>query len=190
MPKRRFLDMNLSISNVTVSTKIYDKRGDLDFDVGYFLFLDGDVPLRTSYWGVLIRFARSSSNVSDFNCRIKQGLRYHKFCKAFSKFYRRHCGFVEIYSVSLKKLLQQGISEPEFYGDSVYKIRKIVRKSNFSEQLRKLINHYQRMGYNPYIMRQTACLVVSPIKVDTYSYVLVFNCTALVRASDSMAASS
>ena len=76
---------------------------------------------------------------------------------------------MEIYNVSLKKLLQQGISESEFYGDSVYRIRKIVRKSNFSEQLRKLINRYQRMGYNPYIMRQTACLVVSPIKVESYA---------------------
>ena len=33
-----FLDLNLSISNGTVSSKIYDKRGDLDFDIllGYF----------------------------------------------------------------------------------------------------------------------------------------------------------
>ena len=35
------------------------------------------------------------------------------------------------YNVSLKKLLQQGISEPEFYGDLFYRIRKIVRKSIF-----------------------------------------------------------
>ena len=67
-----FLDLNLSISNGTVSTKIYDKR--VDFDIVNFPFLDGDVPRRTSY-GVyisqLIRFARVSSNVSDFNCRNK-----------------------------------------------------------------------------------------------------------------------
>ena len=29
--------------------------------------------------------------------------------------------------------VQQGISEQEFYGDFVYQIRKIVRKSNFAE---------------------------------------------------------
>ena len=40
---------------------------------------------------------------------------------------------VKEYSVSLKTLLQQGISEPEFYGDLVYRFRKIVGKSNFSE---------------------------------------------------------
>ena len=44
-----FLDLNLCISNGTVSTKIYDKRDDFDFDIVNFPFLDGDVPRRTSY---------------------------------------------------------------------------------------------------------------------------------------------
>ena len=48
-----FLDLNLCISNGTVSTKIYDKRDDFDFDIVNFPFLDGDVPRRTSY-GVYI----------------------------------------------------------------------------------------------------------------------------------------
>ena len=97
--------------------------------------MDGDVPRRTSY-GVyipqLIRFARASSNLSDFNCRnkaltaklLRQGYRYFKLRKAFSKFYRRHSAFVEKYNVGLKTLLQQAISEPEFYSDLVYRFRK------------------------------------------------------------------
>ena len=108
--------------------------------------------------------------------------------KPFSEFYHRHNGLVEKYNVSLRKLLQQGISKPEFYGNLVYRTRKIVRKSNFSEQCRKLINRYKRIGYNPYIMRQTACLVMNPIMVDDFDS--LFNCTAVVRASDSMTASS
>ena len=48
-----FLNLNLCISNGTVSTKIYDKRDDFDFDIVNFPFLDGDVPRRTSY-GVYI----------------------------------------------------------------------------------------------------------------------------------------
>ena len=48
---------------------------------------------------------------------LRQGYRYFKLRKAFSKFYRRHSALLEKYSVSLKTLLQQGISEPEFYGD-------------------------------------------------------------------------
>ena len=85
-------------------------------------------PQRTSY-GVyisqLISFARASSNLNDFNYRnkaltakrLRQGYRYFKLRKAFSKYYRRHSALLEKYSVSLKTLLQQGIAEPEFYGD-------------------------------------------------------------------------
>ena len=183
------------ISNGTVSTKIYDNRDDFDFDIVNFPFLVGDVPRRTSY-GVyisqLIRFARASSYLNDFNYRnkaltaklLRQVYRYFKLRKPFSKFYRRHSALLEKYSVSLKTLQQHGISEPEFYGDLVYR----VYKSNFSEQFRKLINRYRRIGYSLYIMRQTACLVVNPIIVDGYAS--LFNCTTAVRASDSMMVSS
>ena len=144
----------------------------------------------------LIRFARASSNLSDFNCRnkaltvklLRQGYRYFKLSKAFSKFYRRHSALVEKYSISLKTLLQQGILEPEFYGDLVYRFRKIVGKSNFSEHFRKLINCYKRIGFRLAIMRQTECLVINPIIVDGYAS--LFNCTTAVRASDSMTAFS
>ena len=78
--------------------------------------------------------------------------------------------------------------KPEFYGDLVYRFRKIVGKSNFSEQFRKLINRYKRIGYSLDIMRQTACLVVNPIILDGYAS--LFNCTTAVWASDSMTASS
>ena len=79
-------------------------------------------------------------------------------------------------------LLQEGISEPDFYGDLVYRFRKIVGKSNFSEQFRKLINRYKRIGYSLDIMRQTAYQVVNPIIVDGYAS--LFNCTTAVRASE------
>ena len=69
-----FLDLHLSISDGFVKTKIYDKRDDFDFDIVNFPFLDGDVPRSASY-GVyisqLIRFARVSSHVDDFNTRNK-----------------------------------------------------------------------------------------------------------------------
>ena len=118
-----FLDLNLSISDGFVKTKIYDKRDDFDFDIVNFPFLDGDVPRSASY-GVyisqLIRFARVSSHVDDFNTRnkvltaklLRQGYRYHKLRKAFSKFYRRHFDIVSKYNVGLKTLLLQGLSEP------------------------------------------------------------------------------
>ena len=69
-----FLDLHLSISDGFVKTKIYNKRDYFDFEVVNFPFLDGDVPRSASY-GVyisqLIRFARISSHVDDFNTRNK-----------------------------------------------------------------------------------------------------------------------
>ena len=43
-----FLDLQLSISNGFVSSKIYDKRDDFDFDIVNFPFLDGDIPRSAS----------------------------------------------------------------------------------------------------------------------------------------------
>ena len=67
-----FLDLNLSITNVITSSKIYDQLDDFNFEIVNFPFLDGDVPRAPSY-GVyisqLIRFARVCSNVDDFNNR-------------------------------------------------------------------------------------------------------------------------
>ena len=192
-----FLDLNLSITNGIVSSKIYDKRDDFNFEIVNFPFLDGDVPRSPSY-GVyisqLIRFARVYSNVDDFNNRnlfltaklLKQGYRYHKIRKAFSKFYHRHSELIVKYNIGLKTLLQRGISEPIFYGDLVYKFKRIVGKPNLSDQFKKIVKRYIRVGYNLDIMRQSACLVVNPITV--YSYGFLFNCTTVGRASDSMTA--
>ena len=226
-----FLDLHLSISNDIVSTKIYDKRDDFDFEIVNFPFLDGDVPRSTSY-GVyisqlirftrassyvarryydliskfqvglksllrqglseLICFARASSYVADFNTRnklltqklLKQGYRYHKLCKTFSKFYKRYYDLISKFQVGLRSLLRQGLSEPDFYGDLVYKLKKIVGSDNFSAQFIKIISHYKKIGYNINVLQQTACLVVNPITVGNFAF--LFNCTPVGRTSDSM----
>ena len=97
-----FLDLHLSISIYGfVQSKLFHKRDDFDIDIVNFPFLDGDVPRTTSsgvYIFQLIRFARVSSHVDEFITQdkvlttkfVRQGYRYHKFRKAFSKFYRRH----------------------------------------------------------------------------------------------------
>ena len=98
--------------------EIFDKRHDFDFDIVNFPFLDSGVP-RSKFYDVyisqLIRFARVSSHVDDFNTRnevltaklLRQGYRYHKFRNAFSKFYRRHFDLVAKYNVGLKPFLLQ-----------------------------------------------------------------------------------
>ena len=148
-----FLDLHLSITDGFVKTKIYDKRDDFDFEIVNFPFLDGNVARSTSY-GVyisqLIRLARVSSHVDDFNtCNkvltaklLRQGYRYHKHRKAFSKFYRRHFDIVSKFNVGLKTFLLQDLSEPEFYGDLVYKFRKIIRKNDYPYHFKKIIVRY------------------------------------------------
>ena len=71
---------------------------------------------------------------------LKQGNRYHKLRKAFSKFYRRHHELISKFNVGLKSLLHQGLSEPEFYGDLVYKFKKIRDMTDFSDQFRCVTN--------------------------------------------------
>ena len=121
--------------------------------------MGGDVPHRPSY-GVyisqLIRFARVCIHVDDFNVRnkclttkfLKQGYWYHMLRKAFFKLYRRHHELVSKFNVGLKSLLHHGLPEPEFYGDSVYEFKKIMGRTDFSDQFRKVIIRYNRTGCN------------------------------------------
>ena len=92
--KAAFIDLHLSFPKDIVSTKIFDKRDDFDFEIVNFPFLDGDVPHSTFngvYISQLIRFATASSYVADFNTRnklltqklLKQGYLYHKLRKTF-----------------------------------------------------------------------------------------------------------
>ena len=192
-----FLDLYLSISGGFVSSKIYDKRDDFDFDMVDFPFLDGDVPRSTSC-GVcvsqLVRFAGVSGRVVDFGARsgsltaklLQQGYRYHRLREAFSGFCRRHYELVSKFSVGLKTLLHRGLSEPEFCGDLVYKFKKIVGRVDFSDQFKKIIVRYKRIGYNINIMRQSACLVFNPITVNNFPS--LFDCAPVGRASDSVVA--
>ena len=106
-------------------------------------------------------------------CRLRKG---------FSKFYRRHFASVSKYNVGLKALLLQGLSEPECYGDLVHKFRQIIGKYDFPHHFKKIIVRYKKLGYNIDVLRQTACLVVNPIKVNNLAF--LFDYTTVGRASD------
>ena len=112
---------------------------------------------------------------------LRQGYRYHKL-RSVLKLLSAAFVIVSKYNVGLKTLLLQGLSEPEFYGDLVYKFRKIIGKNDFPYHFKKIIVRYKKIGYNINVMRQTACLVVNPIKVNSFAY--LFNCTTVGRTSD------
>ena len=111
-----FLDLHLSILRIWFSNKIYDKSDAFDFEIINFPFLDCDFPRSTSYEvyiSQLIRFARASSIVADFNTHnklltqklLKQGYRYHKLGITFSKFCRRYYNLISKFQIELKSLL-------------------------------------------------------------------------------------
>ena len=91
---------------------------------------------------------------------------------------------VSRFNVGLKSVLHQGLSEPEFDGDLVYKFKKIMGRTDFSDQFRKVIIRYKRFGYNLIVIRQSACRVINPIAVDNVD--VLFNCMPVDRASESM----
>ena len=104
--KAAFLDLHLPISNDIVSTK----RDDFDFKIVNFPFLDVMFPALHPM--ELIRFARASSYVADFKTHnklltqklLKQGLRYHKLSKTFSKFYRRYYDLISLLHKDFRNL--------------------------------------------------------------------------------------
>ena len=100
----------------------------------------------------------------------------HDVRLTFSKFHRRYYDLLSKFQVGLKSLLRQGLSEPDLYGDLVYKLKKIGGSNNFSAQFIKVISHN--------VLQQTACLVVNPITAGNFAF--LFNCIRVGRTSDSM----
>ena len=78
------------------------------------------------------------------------------------------------------------VTEPEFYGDLVYKFRKTGGKLEFSDHFSKIGICYKRKGYKIDVIKQSNCLVVNPITVDHFAYLLNF--TPVGRGSDSVMA--
>ena len=86
------------------------------------------------------------------------------------------------YNVGLKTLLLQGLSELNFVATWCINSEKIIGNNDFPYHFKKIIVRYKKIGYNINVMRQTACLVVNPIKFNSFAY--LFICTTVARTSD------
>ena len=64
----------------------------------------------------------------------------------------------------------------------MYKFRIIIDEYDFPYHYKKIVARYKNIGYNIDVLRQTACLVVNPIKVNNFAY--LFDRTAVGRAPD------
>ena len=97
-----------------------------------------------------------------------------------------YCVFVDF--TKAFDYINQELLEPKFYGDSVYKLKKTVGSNAYSAQFIRIISHYKKIGYNIYVLQQTACLVINPITFGNFAF--LFNCMPVGRTSDSMIVSN
>ena len=67
---------------------------------------------------------------------------------------------------SEKNLCNKVFCNPEFYGDLVYKFKKIIGNPNFSDLFIRIVNRFKRAWYTLDIMRQTGCMVFNQIMVE------------------------
>ena len=120
-----FLDLYLEFDDSgQLSTKIYDKRDDFNFKIINFPNMCSNIPASPAY-GVyisqLIRYARASSNYSDFlkrhlhlrNRLLDQGYKKIRFIRSLKKFIFRYQYLVEIYSVSAEIIISDAFSYSE-----------------------------------------------------------------------------
>ena len=84
---------------------------------------------------------------------------YQDLSNCFSKFYRRHYELlISKFIDGLKTLLREGLSEPEFYDDMIYKCKKLIGRNDFYFHFRK--NHYTLQTYRIYLIKceTTVCM--------------------------------
>ena len=155
-------------------TSVYDKRDDFGFPIVNFPWLSGDVPRLPSY-GIyisqLVRFARCYTSVFDFHSKnlqitsklLTQGYRYHKLRKTFGKFFRSYSELLSKFGeISFQDYVSQGIAHPAFYGDLVYKLRRVKGEANFISSSSKIVKRLRRRQYDPAIIERTIGLVLGP----------------------------
>ena len=124
-----FFDLYLEFDdNGQISTKIYDKRDDFNFIILNFPNMCSNIPASPAcgiHISQLIRYARTSSNYSDFlkrhlhlrNRLLDQGYKKIRLIRSLKKFIFRYQDLVEIYSISAEKIINDGFS----YSENVYR---------------------------------------------------------------------
>ena len=155
--KTSFLDLNIKVIGNNIHSSVHDKCDDFGFSIVNFPWLSGDVPRLPSY-GIdisqLVRFARCCTSVSDLHSKnlqitsklLMQGYRYNKLRKTFGKFFRSYSeplskfgaiSFQEYVSKEQDKssdIIAKGIIHAVFYGDLVYKLRRVKSETRISSR--------------------------------------------------------
>ena len=168
------MDLNVTVICSDIHTSVYDQRDDFGFPVANFPWLSVDVPRLPSY-GIyisqLVRFARCCTSVLDFHSKnlqitsklLRQGYRYHKLRKTFESFFRSYSELLSKFgNISFQEYLSKGISQPVFYGDLVYILRRAKGTPNFISAGSKIVKRLRRRQYDPVIIEKTIGIVLGP----------------------------
>ena len=82
---------------------------------------------------------------------------------SFEKHLESSLNFCQIFGdISFQEYLSQGISQPVFYGDLVYKRRRVKDTPNFFSSGSKIVKRLRRRQYDPVIIERTIGLVFGP----------------------------
>ena len=141
----------------------------------FFLSFSLDNVTRLPSYGVyisqLVRFSRCCTSDSDFHSKnlqiftklLRQGSRYHKLRKTFGKFFRSYSDLLSKFGeISFKEFVSEGIAHPVFYGDIVYKLRRVKCEANFVSSGSKIVTRLRRREYDPGYIERMMGLVLSP----------------------------
>ena len=97
---------------------------------------------------------------------LTQSYTYHKLRKTFGKFFRPHSELLSKFcDISFQEYVWKGISHPVFYGDLVYKLRRVKDTPHFISPGSKLVKRLRRRQYDLLITKRTIGLVFGPSTV-------------------------
>ena len=118
------MDLHISIANGFVTSKIYDKPDDFDFDMVNFPFwIVTFLPILLMVYTFhnLLGWLQSAVMLwtSTLEINVNRAIGIINFETRFLNLYRRHYKLVSKFNIGFKSLLREGLSEPELYGDLV-----------------------------------------------------------------------
>ena len=117
--------------------------------------------------GVALAFQISILKICNLlpNYILTQGYRYHKLRKTFGKFFRSYM-YSDLLSkfgeISFQEYVTERISHPVFYGDLIYKLRRVRCEANFVSSGYKIVKRLRRRKYDPFIIERTIGIVLRP----------------------------
>ena len=191
-----FFDLNIKLIGNNIHTSVYDKRDDFGFPIVNFPWFIGDVPRLPSY-GIyisqLVRFTRCCTSVFDVHSKnlqitfklLTQCYRYHNLRKTFGKFFRSYSELLSKFgAISIQEYVSIGTTHPVFYGDLVYKLRRVKDKPNFISSGLKIVKRLRRRQHDPLLIEMTIGFMLCPFTALYISFLK--RCTLTNKAVETI----